>query len=709
MRKPATLIILILVSLIPQIACFALDTPSLKNDRLQLTFNPQTGGLVSLRDLVSNHDFIRQSAEKPLIWRISLQNADRKEIVLTNAEAPAPACTAKDTQLTFHWENIPLPENNGSITVEATVSLDKNADTALFNINATPSSPAFGLWDIQFPIIAPLSDAKTANVAIGRGTWGMLYEKSEETITGEYPSNNLPMQFMLLHDQTNGLYLATHDPQARYKRFSLKPGEEFRVETRAENMGVPGNTWNPPYPFVLSVYQGSWMDGCKRYRAWATKETPWTRKGPLATRKDVPENIKNVCAWLLDGGTADEAAPHISEFSGVIGAPIGVHWYNWHQIPFDTFYPNYFPTKPGFAEGVQDLVKEGATVMPYINARLWDTGAENFAEAKPAATKDEHGEVTIEEYGSGAKLAAMCPTQKLWQDKVLEIIRRLVDECHVNAVYMDQIASAPPRMCFDPSHGHPLGSGTWWVDGYREMLTPIKKFCTENGHSVGLTTENDAEPYMDNVDALLIWTPRSDHDIPINTAVYSGYTLYFATNRAFFDDASYCLCQARDFTWGAQLGWDGPDLLKPEHKEKIMFLSTLARVRAMALDFFVYGELLEVMSPTNDIPKLKGKWNTPKGDAEVTVPAVHAALWRSGKDNRLAIALANADTQPHPFSFTLDAKKCGMPADATLQIDRISLAGTHPKQKLDTLTYSDTIELPARSAQIITLTPATKP
>ena len=109
------------------------------------------------------------------------------------------------------------------------------------------------------------------------------------------------------------------------------------------------------------------------------------------------------------------------------------------------------------------------------------------------------------------------------------------------------------------------------------MLTPIKKWCTADGRQVALTTENDAEPYMDNVDGHLIWTPRDDHEIPMTTAVYGGYTLYFASNHAFgFGDASYCLCQARDFTWGSQLGWDDVNILEPEHAAKLEFLSRLA-------------------------------------------------------------------------------------------------------------------------------------
>jgi hypothetical protein len=159
---------------------------------------------------------------------------------------------------------------------------------------------------------------------------------------------------------------------------------------------------------------------------------------------------------------------------------------------------------------------------------------------------------------------------------------------------------------------------------------------------------------MDNVDGNLIWVPRDDHEIPMTTAVYSGYTLYFASNHAFsFGDESYCLCQARDFTWGSQLGWDDVNILKTEHAAKLEFLSRLARLRAKARDFLVYGELLEVLQARNELPDIEGKWNTPAGDAPVKVKAVHAALWCS-PDGALGVIAANADTKAHTFSFLID-------------------------------------------------------
>ena len=70
----------------------------------------------------------------------------------------------------------------------------------------------------------------------------------------------------------------------------------------------------------------------------------------------------------------------------------------------------------------------------------------------------------------------MCPSTKVWQDKQSEIITRLVSEYGVDGVYMDQTASCQPAYCFDPTHGHSIGGGSYWVEGNRKMV----ELCKEN-------------------------------------------------------------------------------------------------------------------------------------------------------------------------------------------------------------------------------------
>ncbi|HQP99510.1 MAG TPA: DUF6259 domain-containing protein [bacterium] len=691
------------------------DTISVSNGHSAITFSRATGGIVDIANPDNGHSFISTPDAKPSLWKLRFRGQNGEEIRLNNSEVSSPQCTAKDRMLTLEWQNLALGEESKALDVRVQCHFWPGGGWAHLQIWVDNSSTQYGLWEVSFPVITGLGGPDRSDVAMGRGTWGMLYHHPKERIQGKYPSHALPMQFILVQENRDGLYLAAHDPKAFEKSFTMEAGKEFRVDTPVMDMGVPGNDWSAPYPFVLSVYEDSWMGGCKQYRAWVTHHTPWTKQGPLESRKDIPEAITRVTAWLCASGGPEEVAPAVKQFAEAIGTPVGVHWYNWHQIPFDTYYPDYFPTKPGFAETVRDLTSRGITVMPYINSRLWDSGNENFKEASPAAVKDATGDVTIETYGSGAKLAVMCPSQLLWQKKVEEIIQRLGTECGVNAVYLDQIASAPPRWCFDPQHGHTLGAGSWWVDRYRDLLTPIKRWCTSGGRSIALTSENNAEPYMDNIDANLIWTERSDAEIPMNTAVYSGYSLYFASNRAFqHGDVSYCMCQARDFVWGSQLGWDGVDLLKAEHEPKLKFLARLAQLRAKAADFMVYGELLDLPESTNTVPTLSGTWNKPGGDGPVTLKAVQAALWKNKKGDT-GVFLANADTESHPYGFEFDsivpvgsAAVGPIPVVSKWNVKQVSPDGVTelPVHQGSRVTY--TVDVPARDALLLVFNPVWK-
>jgi len=124
--------------------------------------------------------------------------------------------------------------------------------------------------------------------------------------------------------------------------------------------------------------------------------------------------------------------------------------------------------------------------MPYINGRLWDSrdrGVEDFqftSVALPAVSKDEAGKPILESYGSKesdgepVRLGVMCPTTSLWQDKIRETALRLMNECGTGGVYIDQIAAAPPVLCFDRTHGHPTGGGHWWTAGYWQFLDRLR-------------------------------------------------------------------------------------------------------------------------------------------------------------------------------------------------------------------------------------------
>lgn len=620
---------------------------------LTLDFADAAAGL-GLRRLAAHGQAIAASAGPgPLLWRIELRSDDPaiKPLTLDNRVAASVSATPSAEGLAFRWDQIALPDEPSIMAVEVRIARNEPAGHTEWSIEVECCSKRYGMWDVSFPVIAGTQERP--DVAVPRGNWGMLYREATDRQTGSYPSYQWPVQFLCVNRGQSGLYLACHDPQAWPKRFSLTPQGEFHFLVHAPHRGVAGIGYRPRWPIAIAAYRGDWWQGAKRYRQWALANAPWTQKGPIASRKDVPKALSGLGLWMLGGGHAREVVPRMHEAAKLFEVPVGIHWYNWHEIPFDTYYPNYFPAKPGFAEGVRELVGKGMVVMPYINGRLWDSGNENFAEALPFACKTPDGKPYLEQYAKdGRKLACMCPATPFWQKKVQEVCRPLMEECGVNAIYIDQVAAAAPQLCHDKAHGHPLGGGAHWVEGYRTMLAPIMRMGHAEGREVIISTENNAEPYMDNVNAFLVWNPRYDNEIPMVPAVYSGYTIYFGSPCAVGDDLrAFCASQGRDWLWGGQLGWMGFELLAPANRAKAEYLRELAKQRLAAAKFMLHGELIGEVKPLGGVPTIEVTWGREKAHKAI-LPAAMATLWRA-PDGQLAVAMTNWDDAAHAFRYRL--------------------------------------------------------
>ena len=91
------------------------------------------------------------------------------------------------------------------------------------------------------------------------------------------------MQFLCAMKGTNAVYVAAYDPQAWDKSFTVDPGKEFYIETNVEDIAVPGSDYKNPFPIIMGIYRGSWMEGCKLYRKFAIT-APWTSQGKVSHR-----------------------------------------------------------------------------------------------------------------------------------------------------------------------------------------------------------------------------------------------------------------------------------------------------------------------------------------------------------------------------------------------------------------------------------------
>ena len=674
--------------------------------------------------------FVFPRETPPLLWNLAFkkpyalrqQEASQPDFIETawlNSLAPGqrPVLESGSSgELIFTWTGLDLPGEPGVVDVRCCVLAPKGARSeALWRIQVTNRSTQWGLAETHYPILTQVIHPGHGDALLPDSTWGhRLIRNSDIQSEQIYPGYKCPMQFMAFNQGKAGLYLAAHDPGARPKRLTVTNGQDASFRVFAENYAQPGAGNNDDFAFCLTAYQGDWWKAAKRYRQWATTETPWTAKGPIATRKDFPRSLVDASFWmqLTSGPRTDQLGTCMEELHARIGHRPGfaLHWYRWHQIPFDNSYPEYFPVHDGFAANVLRLTSQGMLVMPYINARLWDVDIPSFNDdARNACALTEHGEPAIEIYESKRKLTPMCPFTKLWQDKVDEITTRLMDEYKVSGIYLDQIGCAPAELCFNPSHGHPLGGGTHWVDGYRTLLNRIKAKAAPKG--VFLTSEASAEPYIDNIDGNLICTERFQEEVPTLAAVYSGYTIYFScTNHPRDDLASFRAGQCRDFLWGCQPGWNCEWITDDAHREHFAYEAYLGHLQQAAKEFFREGELLGEAKPANNPDQITVTWHH-KTPRPITLQATQGYWWKA-PDGRLLLAVANLSSEVVRFELqqTSLRKLLGLNNPTAFLAERLTADGTAPLaflEKGNDLFYYD-FTLEPGEVCLVTFTPADK-
>ncbi len=347
--------------------------------------------------------------------------------------------------------------------------------------------------------------------------------------------------------------------------------------------------------------------------------------------------------------------------------------------------------------------------MPYINGRLWDThdkGAEDWEFTRIAlsgTTKDEAGNPYTETYrsketdGNSVRLAVMCPATSLWQDRVGDIVLRLFNEYGVTGVYIDQIAAAQPRLCFDASHGHDLGGGHWWTEGYWKMLDAIR---AAKPAGCVLTTECNAEPYIKWLDGYLTWHWQQQDMVPAFSAVYGGAIQMFG--RAYrggpTQDLANRMKGGQQLVYGEQIGWFGPEII--ERVDCWPFLRGCIQLRWWLREYFCRGHMARPPHLAGPVPRIKADWQW-SGEWPVTTDAIMTGAWWIDQDDKLVLIFANVSDDPYSGHLDLDPADYGL-AGKSVKVTAIQPNGSRGDTcvarplTIQAIDHAD-IELPPRS------------
>lgn len=623
----------------------------------------QAGGgirLVALYDSAAEQAF---SPLKPLpLFLLTLRHAqtraEQKLSADTGWKEAQVLLSGDGAQAEFRWRE-PQEAQLAGLEVAATVQLDGQVGQFDWTLRVEKAPAPWALWRVVFPQLA-LADLGAegrlffpkAAGEVQAGVWSRSFRFS-----GTYPSGWTTMQFLAAYNPRGGLYLGLHDPWGSTKDIvaESRPAEKVVAvwfDHPVADMGVPGNRFQTHS--VWCLLRGDWFDASVIYRQWVRRQARWYPQLGPEGREDTPLWMREMAVWALGGGPPAGFVPQLKEFVGYLGCPVAVHWYNWHQIPFDNDYPHYFPTHPGFAEAVKQVQHEGVFVMPYINGRLWDTrdrGLEDYqfsAVARPAVSKNEKLEPYTETYGSKEKdgspvrLGVMCPATELWQNKVRNTVLRLFGECGVKGVYIDQVAAAAPTLCFDRNHGHPLGGGHWWTEGYGRLLEAIRK---QKPADAMITTECNGEPYVHLFDGYLTWHWQYDGQVPAFPAVYGGAIQMFGRSYGGGPtrDLALRMRAGQQLVFGEQLGWINPGVVK--EKGNAEFFRQLVHLRRALARYFYAGEMARPPRLVGEIPTVKADWQW-HGVDWVTTDAVLTGAWHQPAAGKLVLLFVNVSDAP---------------------------------------------------------------
>jgi len=685
---------------------------------LEMILDCSQGG-IRLFNLLDSQTRQRLVTGRPLpLFTISLRNTQTKEEIRVQADSGWDKTEVKPLDpgdrsagVDLRWES-PSDKRLGDLKVVARAFPDEATSAIRWRLLVEGQQSPWALGVVTFPQAAVPDLGPGACVLFPKGCGEVqkdVWNKSFR-FSGTYPSGWTTMQFMAAYrgDGKAGLYLAVHDPWGSTKDLrceSRLPDRDvvLAYEHPVPDLGVPGNRFQLPGEAVWRLIRSDWFDASVTYRDWVRKEAKWYPRLGADGREDTPLWMRELSVWALSGGTSKECVGPVKDFAKTIAPPSGVHWYNWHQIPFDNDYPQYFPTQPGFAEGVRELQSSGVFVMPYINGRLWDTrdkGMQDFEftkVARPAVSKNEQGEPYTETYGSKesdgspVKLGVMCPATDLWQRRVREIVMRLFIECGVKGVYIDQIAAAAPTLCCDRSHGHPLGGGHWWTEGYWKLLDAVRQAMPKDRM---LTTECNGEPYIRCFDGYLTWHWQYDGQVPAFPAVYGGSIQMFGRSYGggATKDLALRMRAGQQLVFGEQIGWIGPGMAM--EKENAPFFKSVVHLRRQLQRYFYAGEMARPPKLAGDIPTVRADWQW-GGTAWVTTDAVLTGAWRRPAEKRLVLIFANVSDKPVTARVDYDARPYGLRGN-NLKLTKFNPDGPGPSEASPSVVKRQ-VDFPARS------------
>ena len=285
--------------------------------------------------------------------------------------------------------------------------------------------------------------------------------------TWNYPTEGCNMQWLELTGCGENLYLASHDPEFRWKKFII----HYYPDTGKTSFALqnqftcfPGESYTCPTT-LIEHKKGDWKEGAKTYREWfrSVKNLP-----------EKPEWITRASGWLLAilkqqndeiFWTYPEVGNELLDIADERGIDI-IGLFGWTVGGHDRFYPEYTPCprmggEAALKEAIQKIHARGKKAVIYFNGQLIDQDGTKFwpDTGRFITSVRPDGSYYAEKWWKYADIpprihGVACLHSTVWRDKLLSLAKQAY-ELGADGVLYDQLANnRTPEYCYGEGHGH---------------------------------------------------------------------------------------------------------------------------------------------------------------------------------------------------------------------------------------------------------------
>ena len=560
--------------------------------------------------------------------------------------------------------------SNLSDSLKATITISTLGNQSDWDMSVTGLG-SNSLMEVNFPYLN-IKASGNDFALIPRHSGQLIPNPKSSSVneTLQYPRWAATMQFCAYYNNNYGIYFGTHDPKASIKQFivdATNDGVKFTTRIPTPNRTLAGNNWEYSGKYRLELFEGDWYEASQIYRKWASEEAEYW---PKDTHERVArrEAAGNIAVWMLmsEKSTVSSIEGWMKTFVDYMGdIPVGVHWYEWTTRTYDDDYPYFFPEKSGMDGLVSELQGDGSTkIMPYTNGRMYDKSLPDYdTEGKVWAVKNSDGTVSTQTFG-GIHFAVECPTQEGYQDILVDAAKKLTDsdKLKCGSVYLDQVAYASAKECYDTTHGHPIGGGDAWRSGYNEMFEKMHAALEPDKF---LTSEGNCDFIADEIDAFLAQQWRRPNQVPAFQAVYSGKVMVFGTKGGTTGNTKYYSMYANSFVNGVVPGRFYISAITRPTKTYVKKMGTM---RNKLKEYLSFGRMLKPIAiDKSGISNISTDW----GMGPLTISALQTSFWKNRNGNKTMVLFANA-SMTKTLNFNLDFDGSSRDLQGQLRIQKIT-------------------------------------